>query len=109
MGRKVNPIGFRLGIVSDWESKWFAERNYTEQLHEDIKIRKLVMKELTTRRHLHGSSLSAPPIRSMSRCTRPSRASSSASRAPMSSVIRQHAREGSGQEGSSEDRRDQGA
>ena len=46
MGRKVNPIGFRLGIVTDWESKWFAERNYTEQLHEDIKIRNLVMKEL---------------------------------------------------------------
>src|SRR4029079_10111982 len=42
----VNPIGFRLGIVSDWESKWFAERNYTAQLHEDIKIRNLVMKEL---------------------------------------------------------------
>jgi small subunit ribosomal protein S3 len=46
MGRKVNPIGFRLGIVSDWESKWFAERNYTQQLHEDIRIRQLVMKEL---------------------------------------------------------------
>ena len=46
MGRKVNPIGFRLGIVSDWESKWFAERNYTEQLQEDIKIRELIMKEL---------------------------------------------------------------
>jgi len=47
MGRKVNPIGFRLGIVTDWESKWYAERNYTDQLHEDLKIRKLVMKELT--------------------------------------------------------------
>ncbi len=47
MGRKVNPIGFRLGIVSDWESKWFAERTYTEQLHEDLKIRKLIMRELT--------------------------------------------------------------
>jgi small subunit ribosomal protein S3 len=47
MGRKVNPIGFRLGIVSDWESRWFAERNYTELLHEDIRIRRLVMKELT--------------------------------------------------------------
>src|SRR5687767_13784 len=46
MGRKVNPVGFRLGIVSDWESKWFAERNYTDQLHEDIKIRKLLMNEL---------------------------------------------------------------
>ena len=47
MGRKVNPVGFRLGIVSEWESKWFAERNYTDQLHEDIKIRRLVMGELT--------------------------------------------------------------
>jgi small subunit ribosomal protein S3 len=47
MGRKVNPIGFRLGIASDWESKWFAERSYTELLHEDLKIRKLVMNELT--------------------------------------------------------------
>ena len=47
MGRKVNPIGFRLGITSDWESKWYGERNYTDQLHEDIKIRTLVMKDLT--------------------------------------------------------------
>jgi small subunit ribosomal protein S3 len=47
MGRKVNPIGFRLGIVSDWESKWYAEKNYTDQLHEDLKIRRLIMKELT--------------------------------------------------------------
>ena len=46
MGRKVNPIGFRLGIVSDWESKWFAERNYTEQLQEDMRIRQLVEREL---------------------------------------------------------------
>ncbi|MBA2276476.1 MAG: 30S ribosomal protein S3 [Chloroflexia bacterium] len=47
MGRKVNPIGFRLGVASDWESKWFAERNYTDQLHEDLKIRRLIMGELT--------------------------------------------------------------
>ena len=46
MGRKVNPIGFRLGIVTDWESKWFAERNYTEQLHEDLMIRKMIFEEL---------------------------------------------------------------
>ena len=52
MGRKVNPIGFRLGIVSDWESKWFAERNYTELLHEDLQIRKLIMKRADARRHL---------------------------------------------------------
>lgn len=47
MGRKVNPVGYRLGIVTDWESKWFAERNYTEQLHEDLRIRRIIMRELT--------------------------------------------------------------
>jgi small subunit ribosomal protein S3 len=47
MGRKVNPIGFRLGIVSDWESNWFAERTYTDQLHEDLQIRKVIQRELT--------------------------------------------------------------
>ena len=46
MGRKVNPIGFRLGIVTEWESKWYAERNYTDQLHEDLKIRRLIMRDL---------------------------------------------------------------
>ena len=47
MGRKVNPIGFRLGISSEWESKWYAERDYTKLLHEDIRIRRLIMRELT--------------------------------------------------------------
>lgn len=46
MGRKVNPIGFRLGIVHGWQSSWFGGRTYTEQLHEDLAIRKLVMDEL---------------------------------------------------------------
>src|SRR5919107_267896 len=46
MGRKVHPIGFRLGYIKDWQSKWFAERNYTDQLHEDIALRKLISKEL---------------------------------------------------------------
>lgn len=46
MGRKVHPVGFRLGISSDWESKWFSEKQYTELLHEDIAIRNLVDKEL---------------------------------------------------------------
>jgi small subunit ribosomal protein S3 len=47
MGRKVNPIGFRLGGVHDWESNWFAERNYTDQLHEDLLIRRLISDQLT--------------------------------------------------------------
>jgi small subunit ribosomal protein S3 len=47
VGRKVNPIGFRLGGVHEWESKWYAERNYTEQLHEDLFIRRLINDQLT--------------------------------------------------------------
>lgn len=47
MGRKVNPISFRLGGIRDWESNWYAERNYTEQLHEDLRIRKLINGDLT--------------------------------------------------------------
>jgi len=46
MGRKVHPIGFRLGYIKDWQSKWFAERGYVEQLHEDIKLRKAISTEL---------------------------------------------------------------
>lgn len=46
MGRKVHPIGFRLGYIKDWQSKWFAEREYTAQLHEDLALRKLIAKEL---------------------------------------------------------------
>ena len=46
MGHKVHPIGFRLGYIKDWQSKWFAERSYTDQLHEDIELRKMISKEL---------------------------------------------------------------
>lgn len=46
MGRKVHPIGFRLNINQPWAGRWFAEgREYTEQLHQDIKIRELIHKE----------------------------------------------------------------
>ncbi len=40
MGQKVNPIGFRLGVNKTWSSRWFAQRNYSELLHEDIRVRK---------------------------------------------------------------------
>jgi small subunit ribosomal protein S3 len=46
LGRKVHPIGFRLGIVTDWQSRWFAERNYTELLHEDFALRQLIHERL---------------------------------------------------------------
>lgn len=38
MGQKTHPKGFRLGIVTDWDSKWFAEKDYSRFLHEDLKI-----------------------------------------------------------------------
>jgi small subunit ribosomal protein S3 len=44
MGRKVHPIGFRLGINKTWESRWFANKDkYADQLHEDRAIRELIM------------------------------------------------------------------
>ena len=46
MGQKVHPIGFRLGVIRTWDSKWFEERNYAQWLHEDIKIRAHVKKSL---------------------------------------------------------------
>lgn len=39
MGQKVHPVGFRLGFNKDWESKWFAKKNYKELLHEDLRLR----------------------------------------------------------------------
>ena len=47
MGQKINPIGLRLGINRTWDSRWFAGKNeYAKLLHEDIKIREVLMKEL---------------------------------------------------------------
>ena len=46
MGQKVHPHGFRIGILYDWESKWFAERDYTTRLHQDLELRRHVLKEL---------------------------------------------------------------
>jgi small subunit ribosomal protein S3 len=47
MGQKVNPVGLRLGINRTWDSRWFASRGeYGKLLHEDIKIRKVLMDEL---------------------------------------------------------------
>jgi len=46
MGQKINPIGLRVGINRTWDSRWYAERNYGEMLHEDIRIRKFLQKKL---------------------------------------------------------------
>jgi small subunit ribosomal protein S3 len=40
VGQKVNPVGFRIGIIRDWESKWYAnDRDFGNLLMEDVKIR----------------------------------------------------------------------
>lgn len=46
MGQKVHPIGFRLGVIKTWDSKWYAEADYAKYLHEDIAIRKFLKKRL---------------------------------------------------------------
>ena len=46
MGQKVHPIGFRLGIIKTWDSRWFSQKSYATLLHEDIKIRKIVKERL---------------------------------------------------------------
>lgn len=49
MGQKVNPHGIRLGIVKGWDAKWFADRkDFANNLHEDIKIRKELKKQLAS-------------------------------------------------------------
>ncbi|MDD2591538.1 MAG: 30S ribosomal protein S3 [Erysipelotrichaceae bacterium] len=46
MGQKVNPIGMRVGIIRDWESRWYAEKEYGTLVKEDAMIRKFLFKEL---------------------------------------------------------------
>ena len=42
MGQKVHPKGFRIGIIRDWDSNWYADRDYSDLVHEDVKIRKYI-------------------------------------------------------------------
>lgn len=46
MGRKVQPLGFRLGISKDWRSHWYAEGRYKDQVLQDYKIRELIQKKV---------------------------------------------------------------
>ena len=46
MGQKVNPYGFRLGITTEWKSRWFSEKDYTDYVIEDWKIRDYLMTQL---------------------------------------------------------------
>lgn len=46
MGQKVNPIGLRVGVIRDWESRWYAEKEFGDLLIEDVNIREYLLKEL---------------------------------------------------------------
>jgi len=46
VGQKVHPYGFRLGTLYGWQSNWFADKHYAEQLHEDLEVRKFIKKKL---------------------------------------------------------------
>jgi small subunit ribosomal protein S3 len=46
MGQKVHPKGFRLGVIEQWDSKWFARREYAQLLHEDLRVRKFLKERL---------------------------------------------------------------
>ena len=52
MGHKVNPVGLRLGINRTWDSRWFAGNDYSQLLHEDLKLRGHLRKKL------HGAGVS---------------------------------------------------
>src|SRR3990170_4695509 len=42
MGHKVHPMGFRLGVIRDWQAKWYADKHYAEFLREDLKLRQVI-------------------------------------------------------------------
>ncbi len=42
MGHKVHPLGFRIGVIHDWQAKWYADKHYIEFLQEDLKLRKAI-------------------------------------------------------------------
>ncbi len=48
MGQKVNPHGLRVGIIKDWDTKWYAEKEFANYLVEDVKIREYIKKKLYT-------------------------------------------------------------
>ncbi len=46
MGQKVNPVGYRLGVNKDWDSRWYSKKDYAELVNKDIKIREYILKSL---------------------------------------------------------------
>ena len=66
MGQKINPHGFRLGITTDWKSRWFTDRDYQDYLIEDWQIRHYLMSQLeraaVSRIEIESSEVVGDPI-----------------------------------------------
>lgn len=46
MGQKINPHGLRVGVIHDWDAKWYADGDFADKLHEDLRIRKYIAEKL---------------------------------------------------------------
>lgn len=46
MGQKIHPVGFRIGVIRNWDSRWYQEKQYKDWLHEDVRIRAMLRKKL---------------------------------------------------------------
>ncbi|WCG38006.1 30S ribosomal protein S3 [Aerococcus urinaeequi] len=46
MGQKINPIGMRIGVIRDWDARWYAEKDFADTLHEDLHIREYIAETL---------------------------------------------------------------
>src|SRR5690349_19462690 len=46
MGQKTHPVGFRLGVVRGWSSKWYSEKDFSKWLHEDLRLKKFVKQKV---------------------------------------------------------------
>ena len=46
MGQKISPIGFRVGVIRDWDARWYSEKDYTRLVHEDLKLRQYIKGQL---------------------------------------------------------------
>ena len=67
MGQKVNPHGLRVGVIKDWDSRWYADAEYADYLVEDYNIRKFLKKKLYS---AGVSSKGYPLYRKARRCNR---------------------------------------
>ena len=47
MGQKINPTGLRIGVIKDWDARWYAEKDYADTLHEDLAIREYIQGTLS--------------------------------------------------------------